>query len=337
MSQTASTLARKPETIATAATTGSFHQAVPAPVARADGSVDVAAFLPLVEQFERQGFARVKLDLARFAALEDIRSQSSAFFAKPKAEKQPFAAPGCVEGYRDIGPEYSMTADRPDLNESFSVWQRNRGRAEIAAWNTTCPLHAVMTETLDLMAPLIDGLFRAMAQCWGAQGSGTQGAGHTKDVATQPAVFFKEASYLQINHYQPSLHARDLLLDPHDDIHLVTLVTATEPGLEVEVDGKFLPADLARDEALIFPGLLLKLMTGGRITPLIHQVRNHQVATPRISMMYFVNPEITHKLDPWIRNETNKGIDIVERAINAPKEFGLPTLVDGAKGTGRYD
>jgi isopenicillin N synthase-like dioxygenase len=331
MSQTANTLARKPETIAAGTSTDGFLQAVAAPLVRAagsaSGSVDVAAFLPLVEQFERQGFARVKLDLARFAALEEIRSQSAKFFARSKNEKLPFAAPGCVEGYRDIGPEYSMSADRPDLNESFSVWQRNRGRAEIAAWNSGCPLHAVMTETLDLMAPLIDGLFRAMAKCWG----------NAKDVATQPAVFFKEASYLQVNHYQPSLHARDLLLDPHDDIHLVTLVTATEPGLEVEVGGKFLPADLARDEALIFPGLLLKLMTGGRITPLIHQVRNHQVATPRISMMYFVNPEITHKLEPWIRNETNKGIDIVERAINAPKEFGLPTLVDGAKGTGRYD
>jgi isopenicillin N synthase-like dioxygenase len=311
-----------------AAEPASFKQAIAAPQARADGSIDVAAFLPLVEQFERQGFARVKLDPARVIALESIREQSHQFFAEPKSFKETIASAGCVEGYRDIGPEYSMSADRPDLNESFSVWQRNRSRPEIAAFSKASPLHAVMTETLDLFAPLIDGLFRAMAQCWGPAGASKAG---------EPAVHFREASYLQVNHYQPALHARDLLLDPHDDIHLVTMVTATEPGLEVEVEGKFLPADLARDEALIFPGLLLKLMTGGNIRPLIHQVRNHQVKTPRISLMYFVNPEITHKLDPWIRNDTNKGVDIVERAINAPKEFGLPTLVDGAKGTGRYD
>lgn len=333
MSQAQATLTTARPTALDAARSGaaeqaSFKQAIAAPIARADGSIDVAAFLPLVEQFERQGFARVKLDLVRFAALESIREQSHKFFAEPTSFKSTIASPGCVEGYRDIGPEYSMSADRPDLNESFSVWQRNRARPEIAAFSKASPLHAVMTETLDLFSPLIDGLFRAMAQCWGPAGS-TNGQ--------DPAVHFKEASYLQVNHYQPALHARDLLLDPHDDIHLVTLVTATEPGLEVEINGKFLPAELARDEALIFPGLLLKLMTGGNIRPLIHQVRNHQTKTPRLSLMYFVNPEITHKLDPWIRNETNKGIDIVERAINAPKEFGLPSLVDGAKGTGRYD
>lgn len=304
-----------------------FHSAVRAPAMQRSGAIDVDAFLPLVVQFERLGFARVKLDPGLFAAVEQIRAESRRFFAAGKPAKDGFAAPGCVEGYRDIGPEYSKTADRPDLNESFSVWQRNRGRAEIAAWNESCPLHAAMTAALDIYAPLIDGLFRAMAKRWNT----------AKTAAGDPAVCFKEASYLQVNHYQPSQHARDLLLDPHDDIHLVTMVTATEPGLEVEVGDRFLPADLARDEALIFPGLLMKLMTGGTIQPLIHQVRNHQTKTPRLSLMYFVNPEIDHKLEPWVRNASNAGVDIVERAINAPKEFGLPTLVDGAKGTGRYE
>lgn len=310
----------------TASHVSGFHSAIRTPVSHRSGAIDVDAFLPLVVQFERLGFARVKLDPALFAAVEQVRAESRRFFAENKEAKEAFAAPGCVEGYRDIGPEYSKTADRPDLNESFSVWQRNRGRAEIAAWNGACPLHATMTAALDVYAPLIDGLFRAMARRWSP----------AKTEPSEPAIFFKEASYLQVNHYQPAQHARDLLLDPHDDIHLVTMVTATEPGLEVEVGDRFLSADLARDEALIFPGLLLKLMTGGMIQPLIHQVRNLHTQAPRLSLMYFVNPEIDHRLDPWIRNESNAGVDIVERAINAPKEFGLPTLVDGAKGTGRY-
>ena len=51
--------------------------------------------------------------------------------------------------------------------------------------------------------------------------------------------------------------------------------------------------------------------------------------------MFFVNPEIDQKLDPWIRNESNEGIDIIERAVSAPNQFGLPTLVDGEKGLGK--
>ena len=50
--------------------------------------------------------------------------------------------------------------------------------------------------------------------------------------------------------------------------------------------------------------------------------------------MFFVNPEIDQKLEPWIRNASNAGIDIIERAVNAPNQFGLPTLIDGDKGSG---
>jgi isopenicillin N synthase-like dioxygenase len=145
----------------------------------------------------------------------------------------------------------------------------------------------------------------------------------------------KKASYLQINYYEPAQHSRDMLQDGHEDGHLLTLVTATAPGLEIETADGYRPAELAEDEMLIMPGSLLTLMTGGQIPPLYHRVRNSFRKEPRYSMMYFVNPESDQVLEPWVSNETNAGIDIIEEANKLPLKFGLPTLVDGTTGRGR--
>jgi isopenicillin N synthase-like dioxygenase len=126
-----------------------------------------------------------------------------------------------------------------------------------------------------------------------------------------------------------------MLQDGHEDGHLLTLVTATGPGLEIETADGYRPAEVAEDEMLIMPGSLLTLMTGGEIQPLYHRVRNSFRKEPRYSMMYFVNPESGQVLDPWIRNETNAGIDIIEEANKLPQKFGLPTLADGTSGRGR--
>jgi isopenicillin N synthase-like dioxygenase len=83
------------------------------------------------------------------------------------------------------------------------------------------------------------------------------------------------------------------------------------------------------------PGSLLTLMTGGEIPPLYHQVKNSFRKESRYSLMFFVNPDGDQVLDPWVRNETNAGIDIIEQANALPQKFGLPTLVDGTSGRGR--
>jgi hypothetical protein len=42
--------------------------------------------------------------------------------------------------------------------------------------------------------------------------------------------------------------------------------------------------------------------------------------------MYFVNPQMDVALQPWLSNETNAGIDILEYARTAPGMFGLPDI-----------
>jgi hypothetical protein len=222
-----------------------------------------------------------------------------------------------VEGYRELGPEYSQVPERPDLTESFSAWNRNRGRPEVEEVVGGLELHRALREVSDEWSLIVRGIFRAMADAW-APGS--------------PELRAYNGTYVQLNYYEPSQHSAELLQDSHEDAHLLTLVKANAPGLEIEVDGKYVPAGADGNEIVFMPGSLLSLMTGYKIKPGYHQVRNTRRRDPRSSLLLFVNPEIDQKLEPWIKNESNAGIDIIERANEGPKQFGMPTLVDGNAG-----
>ncbi|HVY98754.1 MAG TPA: 2OG-Fe(II) oxygenase family protein [Dongiaceae bacterium] len=282
--------------------------------------VDNPVGLSIVDELITLGHAKLRIGRDIQDQIERTFDTARGFYARPLSEKRNFALPAFVEGYRDIGLEYSQQPDRPDLTESFSLWNRNRARTEEAGWPATCPLHTEMRQTIDMLTPLVSGLFQSMADRWAP---GTS------------APLVKRASYLQVNYYEPAQHKREMLQDGHEDGHLITVVTATGPGLEIDTGDGYRPVKLGADEMLLMPGSLLELMTGGMIPALYHQVKNSFLKEPRYSMMYFVNPESGQALEPWVRNERNAGVDIVEQANALPLKFGLPTLVDGTSGRGR--
>ena len=271
----------------------------------------------LMPQLEERGFALIEIDAALTGAIDRSFALGGEFFGQPLETKHRYVLPAFVEGYRELGPEYSKTPERPDLTESFSIWHRNRARPELAAWAAECPVHGQLHQVFDVMTGLTRKLFATMADHW-APGS--------------PELRFRDGSWLQLNHYEPARFSRELLQDPHEDMHLITLIRADAPGLEIEVDGAFVPAEIGKNELLVMPGSILSLMTGDRIKPLYHQVRNNRRSDPRSAIMFFVNPEIDQTLAPWIGNETNAGVDIVARASVGPSNFGLPTLTDGLAG-----
>jgi isopenicillin N synthase-like dioxygenase len=278
---------------------------------------DRSAYLAMIPQLERHGFLRLPADPALRQAVDRAFADAEAFFARPAAEKFRYAHPEWVEGYRELGPEYSQVPERPDLTESFSAWNHNRIHTELETWRASCPLHGSLRNAADLLADVVRELFAAMRDHF-APGA--------------PDLRFFDATYTQLNHYEPARHRRELLQDPHEDGHLVTLVTSNAPGLEIQVDGAFVPANVAPDHFVVMPGSLLSLMTGYRVKPGYHQVRNSRRPDPRLSMMFFVNPEIGQPLAPWIENESNRGIDIIARANVAPKQFGNPSLEDTLSG-----
>ncbi len=274
-------------------------------------------YAQFVRQFEQTGFARVPLTDAMARKIDRIYGLGEEFFVRSEVEKQSYSMQSFVEGYRELGPEYSQVPERPDLTKSFSAWNRNRGRPEVEEAVGGLELHRALREVSDEWSLIVRGIFRAMADAW-APGS--------------PELRSYNGTYVQLNYYEPSQHSAELLQDSHEDAHLLTLVKANAPGLEIEVDGKFIPAGADGNEIVFMPGSLLSLMTGYKIKPMYHQVRNTHRRDPRSSLLLFVNPEIDQKLEPWIKNESNAGIDIIERANEGPKQFGMPTLVDGTAG-----
>jgi isopenicillin N synthase-like dioxygenase len=281
--------------------------------------VDNPAARLLLEELLARGHAKLQISRETRRQIDHTFQIAREYFATPFPEKSSFALPQFVEGYREIGLEYSQVKERPDLTESFSLWNRNRAHTDAAGWLKSCPIHRELRHTIDDLSSYVAELFQGMADKWSPGTAGPR---------------FQRASYIQVNYYEPAQHSRDMLQDGHEDGHLITLVTANSPGLEIQIDGTYVPIDIGPDEMLIMPGSLLTLMTGGAIPPLFHQVKNSRRKDPRYSMMFFVNPEGNQVLEPWIRNETNRDADVIAAANALPLKFGLPTLEDGTEGRG---
>src|SRR5262245_64152211 len=103
------------------------HSVAPRSLERTS-SFDRRAYLATIPQLERQGFLRMPVDGELRRATDRVFALADEFFARSAAEKRRFAHPAWVEGYRELGPEYSQVPERPDLTESFSIWHRNRTR-----------------------------------------------------------------------------------------------------------------------------------------------------------------------------------------------------------------
>jgi isopenicillin N synthase-like dioxygenase len=245
----------------------------------------------------------------RLAALID---RGREFFARCAAQRDAAFGPELVSGYRGIGVEYAVTPERPDLMESLSL--------SLAALRELAPrvpdgsvLHAGMLDVMHELEGMVAGVLDALCRRYLGHGA---------------AVFRHDrSSFLQLSFYRPGAHTRELLQDRHEDANLFTLVHATEPGLELEdCEERYHPVRLHPGQLLVMPGELLALFTGHRIKPLYHRVRNHPEVDTRLSVMLFVNPNLDERLEPWVRNAYNEGIDLVRRAILNPVQFGLPAL-----------
>src|SRR6185436_7623795 len=108
-----------------------------------------------VRQFEQTGFARVPLSDAMARKIDRIYRLGEEFFVRSEMEKQSYSMQSFVEGYRELGPEYSQVPERPDLTESFSAWNRNRPRPELAAWQAGCPLHGALRDASNMLGELM--------------------------------------------------------------------------------------------------------------------------------------------------------------------------------------
>jgi isopenicillin N synthase-like dioxygenase len=259
-----------------------------------------------------QGYAVVKLSDLDAGNLQTAISTAVQFFQRPLEDKMAHGSADHNYGYRPFGIEYSRVPERPDMNECFTLWSSRLDLIPNAG--DIDDLTGSFLDWRDSLAPLVQGILDEVAQHFGAD----------------KAPAFEKAAYLQINYCLPAPAERDLLQDRHEDGHMVTVLHATAPGLEIYPDGgtdgaTVQPMLPGPDEIVIMPGSVLTALSGGQIEPLYHQVRNHGL-DDRQSIMYFVNPEIDEPLYSWIDNADGVRTDIREHVQNAPSMFGLPPV-----------
>jgi isopenicillin N synthase-like dioxygenase len=264
------------------------------------------------ESILASGHAIVDMSPDMGSVVRDIYRAGELFFRQPIDNKRHAATPGRLEGYRGLGAEYSESPDRVDLNESFSVWSRNAGHSEVRVWAAENALHQAMSKLLvpyrQLGAEILERLRQRIAP-------------------SMPPVLPSTYSYLQLNYYPlASANDRSILMDRHEDGHLLTLGTSNSPGLEVELNGHFCPVQLEANQVIVWVGSVLTALTGGLLSPMYHRVVRHDLDSGRQSINFFVNASLERGQQLWIDNETNHGIDIAELTIARSGSFGLPHL-----------
>jgi isopenicillin N synthase-like dioxygenase len=254
-----------------------------------------------------QGYCVVKLSDVDAANLRHAIGTANRFFARPPEEKIVHGSTDHNYGYRPFGIEYSLTPERPDMNECFTLWSSRLDLIPNA--DQIGDVTDAFLAWRDSLAPLVQAVLDELARAFHAGG----------------APEFEKASYLQMNYCLPTPPERDLLQDKHEDGHMVTVLHSTAPGLEIYVNDEVQPMLPDRDEVVIMPGSVLTALSGGKIAPLYHQVRNHGL-DDRQSLMYFVNPEVDEELFSWIATPDGTRVDIREHVQNAPTMFGLPPV-----------
>jgi isopenicillin N synthase-like dioxygenase len=250
----------------------------------------------------RRGHAIVNLSSGEIGLLHAAVSAGREFFQRGLEDKRRCSSADFNHGYRPLGREYSISPDRPDLNECFTIWNDR----------TDLFRHAEEVEDLArtwaayrrTAASLVHSFVDSVAEYFGA--------------AT--TVNFESASYLQMNSYCDEVNDRDLLQDLHEDGHLVTLHHASGPGLEVRLDGHTRPMAVPPEALLLMPGSVMTELTEAAVPPLYHQVRNLHIAG-RISLMYFVNPALDQPVHAWTGGDQT--IDLRDRIRSNPSMFGL--------------
>ena len=257
----------------------------------------------------RDGYARVVLTPSQTEILVCAYAESKEFFAKPVEQKlrHQNVESNSNYGYRPIGVEYSATPDRVDINDSFNMWSDRLDL--IPESDTLSDFTDALLGWRDLCAELVTGVLAQLAHHYGA--------------SKPPA--FRSASNSQVNSYFDSTAERDLLQDKHEDGHIVTVINATRPGLEIFINDEQSSGMTEPNELIIMPGSLLTRLTGGDVPPMYHQVRNLNLDY-RMSIMYFVNPELTEPVMTWKDPEGEEPEDLREMARLNPLPFGLKAI-----------
>jgi len=197
--------------------------------------------IPNVSDLETKGFLILNITDEMLNCINSIFAKAAKFYRKDKTEKLISSIPDLNEGWRDIGGEFSQVPERPDLHESFWVTQRQQHKIRSIYTHEGLQLYNAMFNCITMYNNIERTITRQLLTYFGYSDV-TQVFNCDKD------------SDMQILYYQPCIHDRELLQEPHDDSLYMTFAKATDAGLEILLsDNKYHKAALCR------PGNLRKI------------------------------------------------------------------------------
>lgn len=271
-----------------------------------------------LDALKSEGFLRVQLSEFIQKSVLATFDAGYAFFRQPNEAKIPLTMEQDL-GYRPFGDEYSISTDFPDQLESFSVSPRLPISLDQIESIAARMLYDKMSHTFALFEPIIEDLTVDLAKRLSGGRIGEQLKGK-----------FKYWSRLQLNYTQPVNVDFPFINETHDDLDLFTINCVSGAGLELKVSQEsFLPVTTGISEAIIFPGEIAWLLSGGILKPMYHRVRTHRQLQERMSLLFFADPE-PESCEPWISNAINHTVDIGEHVRQNVKKFGLKGFKDKA-------
>ncbi len=258
----------------------------------------------LLDQFASEGLALVRLDSTEAGRLADLHHEAKAFFALGTDAKLRHAVANRSTGYRPHAYAHAGVPDKPDLNDSFLYWpQRSKtppNSGEISG------LLAATEAYRQVAAQITADVVKELCARYD----------YRRELS------FEQGSVLQVNSFSERSDA-ELLQQPHEDAVFLTVIWTSAEGLEAVRGEGLRPLTFAPDEVAIMPGSVMTTMTGGEFEPLYHLARNHGILD-RKSIMYFVSPDTTSPIEPFIVNDYNRGTDIQKMILDNPQDyFGL--------------
>ena len=128
-------------------------------------------------------------------------------------------------------------------------------------------------------------------------------------------------AFLNFVHYDTS--QPDLGLRPHTDYGFVTILDATSPGLQIELEGQFRDVPVLDGHLVINFGEALNFITqhsNRSVAAIVHRVTSQAASNPvRHGIVYFANPDLDGSL---------KQFDVQGREVGSSSVGDLFTLLE---------
>jgi isopenicillin N synthase-like dioxygenase len=238
------------------------------------------------------------------------------FFQEPLDVKSRCSFPQDM-GYRPFGGEYSGSPAFPDQLESFSISARLPIPLSELASASARILYEQMSKTFDILEQLAEALAIELANKLS-----------NKQIGEKLHCALRQWSRLQLNYSRPAEVILPFVNTLHEDLNLLTINFSNEPGLEVEIaEGEIAEINTMLGEAVILPGEICWLLSGGQIKPLYHRVRADPQVQERLALLFFADLDPRY-CEPWVVNEINRHVDIGARVLTNVSKFGLNGFTD---------